>query len=112
MSSDVAPNAVDEVSPSGLGPNRSNSDAPTLTQEQGFLAPNSWEKDIFRQQELGFLPTPSHLRYNPEKPFKWTLTLNIVFGIASIFCKTVHSLLIRVLISCFQLPRTCTINLF
>ncbi|KAH8092186.1 MFS general substrate transporter [Cristinia sonorae] len=36
-------------------------------------------------KDLGFLPIPPHLQHHPDKPHKWTLTLNIVFGVASTF---------------------------
>ncbi|TCD65169.1 hypothetical protein EIP91_003025 [Steccherinum ochraceum] len=36
-------------------------------------------------KDFGFLPIPARLQHHPDKPHKWTLTLNIVFGVASTF---------------------------
>ncbi|KAF9047971.1 major facilitator superfamily domain-containing protein [Rhodocollybia butyracea] len=35
--------------------------------------------------EFGFLPVPSWLRYNPEKPFHFGLGMNIAFGLGATF---------------------------
>ncbi len=35
--------------------------------------------------DLGFVPIPKRLRYDPNKPFHFGLTLNIAFGFASTF---------------------------
>ncbi|TCD60323.1 hypothetical protein EIP91_010347 [Steccherinum ochraceum] len=37
------------------------------------------------RRDFGFLPIPKRLQHDPNRPFKWTLTLNIVFGVASTF---------------------------
>lgn len=36
-------------------------------------------------RDFGFLPIPHHLRYHPERPFNFSLGLNIAFGFASTF---------------------------
>ncbi|KAJ7914289.1 major facilitator superfamily domain-containing protein [Mycena leptocephala] len=35
--------------------------------------------------DFGFLPIPRRLRYDPEKPFRFGLVLNVLFGFASTF---------------------------
>jgi hypothetical protein len=36
-------------------------------------------------KDLGFIPTPKYLRYNPAEPFHFGLVLNCFFGFASTF---------------------------
>ena len=36
-------------------------------------------------KDFGVVPVPSHLRYDPNKPFHFGLLLNIGFGFISIF---------------------------
>jgi hypothetical protein len=36
-------------------------------------------------KDLGFIPTPKYLRYNPTEPFHFGLVLNCFFGFASTF---------------------------
>ncbi|KAG8714920.1 hypothetical protein FRC08_011243 [Ceratobasidium sp. 394] len=40
-------------------------------------------KDSIRRFDFGFIPIPSRLRYDPERPFHFGLALNIFFGLAS-----------------------------
>ena len=42
--------------------------------------------DALRSRELGFLPIPTWLRYNPARPPQFTLTLNWIFAITSTIC--------------------------
>ncbi|KAJ7258787.1 major facilitator superfamily domain-containing protein [Mycena haematopus] len=40
---------------------------------------------VLTTHDFGFLPIPQRLQYNPEKPFKFGLLLNMLFGFASTF---------------------------
>jgi hypothetical protein len=44
--------------------------------------PAKVEENI-RRFDYGFIPIPKYLRHHPDKPFHFTLALNIFFGIAS-----------------------------
>ena len=36
-----------------------------------------------KTRDFGFVPIPRARRYDPNKPFRFTLTLNIIFGFAA-----------------------------
>ncbi len=38
-----------------------------------------------RNRDFGIIPIPTHLRYNPAKPFHFGMVLNIAFGLISTF---------------------------
>ncbi|CAE6357792.1 unnamed protein product [Rhizoctonia solani] len=40
-------------------------------------------EESIRRFDYGFIPIPKYLRHHPDKPFHFTLALNIFFGIAS-----------------------------
>jgi hypothetical protein len=42
-------------------------------------------------RDFGFLPIPTRLRYNPDKPAKFGFVLNAGFGLASTFVGTYPS---------------------
>lgn len=42
-------------------------------------------EDPMKARDLGFLPIPLRLRYDPAKPFHFGLVLNVAFGFASTF---------------------------
>lgn len=52
--------------------------------EENALASHEYD-DLHK--EFGFLPVPSWLRYNPEKPFHFGLGMNIAFGLGATFSK-------------------------
>ncbi|KZT30450.1 MFS general substrate transporter [Neolentinus lepideus HHB14362 ss-1] len=41
--------------------------------------------DVIISKDLGFLPIPKRLRHDPKHPIKFTMLLNITFGLASTF---------------------------
>ncbi|OBZ71091.1 putative uncharacterized transporter YgaY [Grifola frondosa] len=43
------------------------------------------DKVSHHNKDLGFLPVPKHLRYDPEHPAHFGLLMNVTFGIASTF---------------------------
>jgi hypothetical protein len=49
--------------------------------KEGTAVPAS----IVTGRDLGFLPIPPHLRYDPEAPPHFGLSMNILFGLASTF---------------------------
>ncbi|THH29174.1 hypothetical protein EUX98_g5015 [Antrodiella citrinella] len=49
-----------------------------------YQLPESQDRFIYRR-DFGFLPIPKHLQHDPDHPHKWTLVLNISFGVASTF---------------------------
>ncbi len=70
-SSETLPTAV-QASP----PNTTITDTPTTSSE-----------DI-ATHDFYFIPIPTSLRYDPDKPPHFSLLLNIVFGLASTFCES------------------------
>lgn len=48
------------------------------------------------QTDFGFIPIPKRLRYDPDRPFHFGMTLNIAFGFASTFSESV-SLFLRLI---------------
>ncbi|KAF8678319.1 MFS general substrate transporter [Rhizoctonia solani] len=59
----------------------SQASTPTVNSSTG-PSPAKVEGKI-RRFDFGFIPIPTYLRHHPEKPFHFTLALNIFFGIAS-----------------------------
>ncbi|KAG9081793.1 hypothetical protein FRC06_005385 [Ceratobasidium sp. 370] len=45
------------------------------------------DKEPIRKFDFGFVPILPHLRHDPEKPFHFSLALNIFFGLASTLSK-------------------------
>ncbi|EIW81546.1 membrane protein [Coniophora puteana RWD-64-598 SS2] len=43
------------------------------------------EPYVVRSRDFGFIPIPKRLQYHPNKPFKFGLVINILFGVASTF---------------------------
>ena len=41
-------------------------------------------------KDFGFLPIPERVRYHPESPAHFGLTMNVIFGIASTFSTLVR----------------------
>ena len=39
-------------------------------------------------KDFGLIPIPPHLRYDPSKPFRFGIVLNVAFGFASTFSKS------------------------
>ena len=47
-------------------------------------------------KDLGFLPIPTRLRYDPDKPFHFGTFMNIAFGFASTFSELhVYTLVVK-----------------
>ena len=65
---------------------------PTTSQGDEQSQSNNADFKILSPKDFGFIPVPRHLRYDPEKPFYFGLSLNIAFGLASTFSQ------------CFNLP--------
>jgi hypothetical protein len=55
----------------------SNADSGAVAPEKTTATPMT--------HDFGFLPIPRRLRYDPEKPFRFGLVLNVLFGFASTF---------------------------
>ena len=46
---------------------------------------NDCDFKVLLPKDFGFIPVPRHLQYDPTKPFRFALLLNIAFGFASTF---------------------------
>lgn len=65
-------------------------------------------KEPIRRLDFGFLPILPKLRHDPEKPFHFSLGLNIFFGIASTLSKYVRPVECSISLTSNQLWATCT----
>ncbi|TDL13142.1 hypothetical protein BD410DRAFT_847302 [Rickenella mellea] len=61
---------------------RPSSEGPGVLKDSENVA-TSLERGGWR--DFGFLPIPKHLRYDPARPFQFTMLLNITFGFGSTF---------------------------
>jgi hypothetical protein len=66
----------------------SGSPSETVVQIPNEPDMNTTPSFTIRKRDFGFLPIPPAQRYDPNRPFKFTLFLNVLFGCASTFSKT------------------------
>ncbi|KAI0671252.1 MFS general substrate transporter [Trametes maxima] len=61
--------------------------APIALKDENQLGPldTGVPSSTLHKLDLGFLPIPKHLQYDPEHPAQFSLAMNVTFGIASTF---------------------------
>lgn len=95
---------------------RTSNDANSILQNEGGalesgIANEKMPVDKSTTYDFGLFPIPHQLRYDPEKPFKFTLLLNIMFGLGSTFsehCNRCYHLQIKMFDTCI----TAVANLY
>lgn len=81
------PSAVQELKSEKKSHERSGGSSPSTTLQEVETAPGpsktSSSRPPARTRDFGVVPIPSARQYHPERPFHFTMTLNIIFGFAS-----------------------------
>ena len=75
------------MTPPELSPTATVLPDPTTSQdkEQSQSESNDPDFKILSPKDFGLVSVPRHLRYDPSKPFRFGLLLNVAFGFASTF---------------------------